>query len=155
MAKKSNYSKSMPLPGLIHGGENAPLKGKDSPFKHHAYWRNSTEVVAGHSHEKPKPTTQPPKSPESPINMVNQASTTMMNPINQPLVPTPPLPKKEPFIGPVKGEAGLMGQMSGEQPSMIELEKKYNPGKYQGGKAAKVAHFKTRPITKKGYYKKK
>jgi hypothetical protein len=33
MAKKSNYSKSTPLPGLIHDGGNAPLKGKDSPFK--------------------------------------------------------------------------------------------------------------------------
>lgn len=80
--RKSRYT---PLPGIMHGGEK-------SPIKHHAYWPNSTEVIEGHSH-KPRPTTaQPPKTP---INMVNPASTTMMNPINQSLAPQPLMKKKK------------------------------------------------------------
>ena len=99
MANKSNYSKSMPLPGIIHGGENAPLKGKNSPFK-----------------------------------MVGAAGSTDMKTVNKPMAvdaSTVPL---------MKGEAALMGTVTGINPSITAVERHFNPGKYRGGQAGKAVH---------------
>jgi hypothetical protein len=132
------------LPGIDHGSANdSPAKYLENAADPESFAPGVTKETTPLSYMVPGQVAQ---------NQVAGQNTAMMG---TPLVPPPPLPKKEPFIGPVKGEAGLMGKVVGQQPSMIELEKEYNPGKYQGGQAAKVAHFKTRPITKKGYYKKK
>ena len=80
---------------------------------------------------------------KSPIKMVNAASTTGMNTVNQPLV-TGPL---------MKGEAGLMGGAAARELSMINLQAKYageETAKETGGKVG--ANI---PTTKKEHYKKK
>ena len=80
--RKSRYT---PLPGVMHGGEKSPLK-------HHNYTNESHKVKEGHSHGREGGLARPGKSP---INMVNPASTTMMNPINQSLAPQPLMKKKK------------------------------------------------------------
>ncbi len=92
--RKSRYT---PLPGVMHGGEKSPLK-------HHNYTNYSDQIREGHSHGREGGLARPGKSP---INMVNPASTTMMNPTNPPLAMGPlmkKLSKKQQYIAKQAGD---------------------------------------------------